>query len=442
MNPPECTCSGPGTCSRYRELRSHTTQRQFELCKGLKCTPEQSVKYRNHWDKQVAEKTGKALPLVEDKPAERGICRHQGEPADRESCGTCQRKWNYDCEVYGICTPTIEKSGNLAICDNCPHHQADDAAEDRGSPTPLIFENNLPPGDVLVMSGAVESLHLAYPGKFITDYEGTASSIFDNNPFIRKLTGEVRKKARRISMQYPLVHQSNQKGVHFLQGYVEYLSQELDLPIPLAVNKPVLRLSPEEKAWLPQVEGTLKRPGKYWIINAGYKTDFSAKFWGLGNYQQVVDHFHGRILFVQIGELSNNHVHEPLKGVLDFRGKTDTRELIRLCYHAAGGLGPTTFFQHIMAALEKRYFCLLGAREPVQWTSYPLQTTFHNIGSLSCAKTEACWKSRTIQLNEGNNGSLCLQPTPGDDPVPRCMAMIKPRSVIEAIEQHLSGDCQ
>jgi len=49
-------------------------------------------------------------------------------------------------------------------------------------------------------------------------------------------------------------------------------------------------------------------------------------------YQQVVDHFSGKIQFVQIGAQCD--VHSSLRGVVDLRGKTNLRELVRLVYHS------------------------------------------------------------------------------------------------------------
>ena len=60
------------------------------------------------------------------------------------------------------------------------------------------------------------------------------------------------------------------------------------------------------------------------------------KWWDIVRWQQVVDHFRGKILFVQVGDTSHNH--RPLRGVLDLRGKTDLRQLVRLVHHADGVL--------------------------------------------------------------------------------------------------------
>jgi ADP-heptose:LPS heptosyltransferase len=75
-------------------------------------------------------------------------------------------------------------------------------------------------------------------------------------------------------------------------------------------------------------------------IVSGGKYDFTIKWWDHRRYQEVVDHFREKILFVQVGE--DGHYHSPLRGVLDLRGQTDLRQLVRLMYHAKGVLCPVT----------------------------------------------------------------------------------------------------
>jgi ADP-heptose:LPS heptosyltransferase len=207
------------------------------------------------------------------------------------------------------------------------------------------------------------------------------------------------------------------------------------------VNKPCIYLSEEEKQWIDQIhEHFTGKKVKFWLINAGIKSDFTLKQWPVEYYNEVVYFFRGKIQFVQIG--SEQHCHPALKYVINLVGKTNIRELIRLAYHCQGGVGPITFLQHICSAFEKPYIALLGGREPVHWTQYPLQTTLHTIGKLPCCRTRACWKSRVIALKDGKeqDQSLCELPVLGmQRPVGKCMAVIRPIEVIRAIEMHYEG---
>lgn len=173
-----------------------------------------------------------------------------------------------------------------------------------------------------------------------------------------------------------------------------------------------------------------------WLEQYGMTT----KRW-LG-YQRVVNHLKGRLKFVQVGAADDDH--HPLHGVLNLVGKTTHRQLYSLVYNSVGGLGPTTYLQHICAALDRPYWCVLGGREPVSWCSYKGQEIYGTVGRLDCCKEKACWKSRTMALGDGwpqdQPGRLCVLPlVMAGSPTPTCMELIPPSKVYEAIERHLDG---
>lgn len=295
------------------------------------------------------------------------------------------------------------------------------------------MRNRQSPGDVLTLTAAVESLHRQYPGRYLTAVDTTAPEIWEHNPRVVPAEGN----ERVVEMSYPLIDQSNQRPVHFLEGWVEHLGRQLGIPLVLNTNRPHLYLSDEEVSWMGRVEEVLGEPAPYWIVNAGTKHDFTCKQWPVESYQEVVDRLAGRVRFVQVGLAE--HRHPRLRGVIDQVGRTTTRELIRLAYHASGGLGPSTFLQHLCAAWEKPYVCLLGGREPVSWVQYPRQVTLHTVGALDCCRGGACWRSRVVPLGDGDeqDKSLCELPVLTDPPAPQCMAMIEPGEVVRAIERYL-----
>lgn len=321
------------------------------------------------------------------------------------------------------------------------------ASEQTPKPTKLIFKNHLSPGDVLVMSAAIESLHLSYPKSYLTDVRTSCDAIYENNPRISKIDDSdpdalvfaPKDPKTGKDDQYPLIHQSSQLAAHFMHGYIDSFSRFIDKPLALRVAKPSLHMSNDEKKWISQVQ-ELNIQRNFWIINAGTKNDYTAKGWGLENYQRVVDLLRDRVLFVQIG--AKEHRHYALTGTVNLIGQTTHRQLIRLCWHAQGGLGPSTFIQHVFAAHDKPYVCLLGGREPVFWTTYPKQTTLHTLGALRCCKDSACWVSRTVPLGDGDDKdkNLCKQPVFRDsETIPRCMALITPEEVARAVERYHVG---
>jgi hypothetical protein len=305
--------------------------------------------------------------------------------------------------------------------------------------SPLILKNPLSPGDVLCMTAAVYSLHQRHPGKYLTAVDSSVPSLWDFNPDVIPLKRAYELKAREIHTHYPLIQHCNQRAVHVLQGYCDFLTQTLGVEVPLLTNRPHLYLDDEELTWMNQVEEVTKRPTKFWLLNAGRKEDFTTKFWGTQNFQEVVDRLRGRVLFVQVG--AREHYHPVLRNVIDLTGKTDMRQLIRLAYHAQGALGGVTFLQHLCAAWQKPYVSILGGREPSQWNQYPLQSTLSTVGALSCCRTEACWRSRTVALNDGGeqDQSLCEQPVYGGEPIPRCMALIRAEEVAETVLRYVEG---
>src|SRR4030095_6610141 len=115
----------------------------------------------------------------------------------------------------------------------------------------------------------------------------------------------------------------------------------------------------------------------YWLVVAGGKFDFTIKWWHFRRWQAVVDHFRDKILFVQTGQ--KHHYHPALKSVLDLRGRSTLRELIRLVYHAQGVLCPVTLLMHLAAAVEckpggtaaRPCVVVAGGREPPTWEAYP-----------------------------------------------------------------------
>lgn len=311
----------------------------------------------------------------------------------------------------------------------------------------LILKSHLSPGDVLMLTAAVRDLHRAYPGRYLTDVRTSANALWEHNPHLTRLD-EQDRDVRVIEMHYPLIHESNSRPYHFIHGYVQYLEQELDLKIPVTEFKGDMHLAPVEKQWMSQIEETGFR-GKFWIIMAGGKFDFTTKWWNPTAYQEVVDHFADRIQFVQCGEA--HHWHPPLRNVINLIGKTDIRQFVRLMYHADGVVCPVTFAMHLAAAVEskpgnpKNRACVViaGGREPVQWEAYPHHQFLSTNGALLCCDHGGCWKSRCQPVAGGsaNGDDLCVAPiqVSAQLQIPKCMHLITAQDVIRRIELYYEG---
>jgi ADP-heptose:LPS heptosyltransferase len=329
----------------------------------------------------------------------------------------------------------------------------------------VILQNFQAPGDVVMLTAAVRDLHLAYPGQFATDVRTPCNALWENNPHITAIS-DTDPDAKRIECNYPLINQSNDRPFHFIHGFIEDLNTKLGVSIQATAFKGDIHLAPQEKRWMSQVQEITRVAVPFWIIVAGGKRDFTIKWWDSARWQQVVDHFRGRIFFVQVGE--SRHVHPALDGTLDFRGKTDLRQLVRLVYHAQGVTCPVTLLMHLATAVEvkggspKNRPCVVvaGGREPAQWEAYPHHQYIHTNGALLCCDHGGCWKSRTVPLGDGDekDGNLCLdvvdletgrrqngnkwaQEMNGHNRrfLPRCMDMISADEVIRRIETYFHG---
>ncbi|MEI9894677.1 MAG: ADP-heptose--LPS heptosyltransferase [Chthoniobacter sp.] len=297
-------------------------------------------------------------------------------------------------------------------------------SEPQPRPRKLILRNHQSPGDVVMLTAAVRDLHATFPGMFLTDVRTACPALWEHNPDITRVADDD-PAAEVIECHYPLIHQSNQYPYHFIHGFIEDLSTKLGRRIVPGVFKGSIHLAPEEKHWMSQVQEITGEPVPFWIVAAGGKADYTIKWWDTVRWQQVVDHFRGKILFVQVGEAQ--HWHPPLQGVLDLRGKTQLRQLVRLVYHSQGVLCPVTMLMHLAAAVEvkgdrpKNRACVVvaGGREPAQWEAYPHHQFIHLNGALFC-----CDQWRLLEEPHRRAGRRRRE---GPEPVPRRRAGNGPR---------------
>lgn len=312
----------------------------------------------------------------------------------------------------------------------------------------LILSSSHSPGDVTMLSAAIRDLHATYPGEYQTDVESACNEIYEGNPLITKLDKKD-PDVVCIPMHYPLIHDSNEGSYHFIHGYRKYLEERIGRPIKQGKMKPDIYIRDEERGWVSAVEEITKDNRPFWIIDAGYKNDFTAKAWSFLRYQAVVNHFRNKIQFVQIGH--RDHNHPELRGVINMVGQTDNRQLIRLIYHSIGILTPVSWPMVLAAGVPmknqfpKNRACVVlsGGREPVQWQMYPNHQFLHTCGTMPCCDNGGCWKSRVVPIGDGDEkdkNNLCGYPARVDgQDIARCMANITVADVVRAIERYYDG---
>ncbi len=309
----------------------------------------------------------------------------------------------------------------------------------------LIFTNHFSFGDVVMVTAAVRDLHQCYPNEFLTDVRTPFPELWEHNPYLTPLN-ENDPEVEVIDCDVPLIERANIAPYHYVHGYIEFLNEQLKLQIRPSLFKGDLHLSSLEKSWCSQIHELTGEETPFWIVSAGGKYDVTIKWWDHRRFQQVIDHFRGKIQFVQVGQ--RGHFHPKLESVIDLRGQTDLRQLIRLVYHAEGVLCPVTGLMHLAAAVEMKHgkpahrACVVvaGGREPVHWEAYPQHQFLHTVGSLRCCAEGGCWRSRTVPLGDGDErdepGRLCVD-VRGN--LPHCMDLITPADVIGRIELYIHG---
>lgn len=422
MKNEHCDCEQDGYCPRYkREMAG----RLIAICRGENVDAGTAANYRQLWLSQAAGET----PAVATK------CPFLGEPIKdssgenvKQKCEPCGGQLR---QLFACNHPSREPDqvtvGDCGACEYRPRVVEKAKA--------VILKNSLSPGDVVAMSAAIYSLHRSHPGKFITAVDTTCNAAYEHNPDIVSIERARELGAEEVMMHYPKIQVCNSTAIHFVEAYTDFLGEVLGVKLPLMTNRPHIYVSKRERSWMNQVHEVTGKNQKYWILNSGVKKDFLAKQWPW--YQQMVDRLQGKVLFVQVGK--SEHVHKPLRGVVNLLDKTDDRQLIRLVYHSEGVVCGTTYLMHLAAGLEKKSVILAGGREPRQWNQYPLQTLLSTVGALPCCAKQACWKSRVVAIGDGSeqDASLCDSPTFTDPISPKCMAIISPEYACQAVEMYL-----
>jgi ADP-heptose:LPS heptosyltransferase len=307
----------------------------------------------------------------------------------------------------------------------------------------LILRNLQSPGDTVMLTALVRDLHALHPRRFVTDVRTPSPELWENNPYVTRID-ESDAEARVIDCEYPLIHSSNTCGQHFVHGFHEHASRQLQVPLAPTRLLGDIHMSAAEMAERPPCLDAIDGE-PFWLLVAGGKFDFTAKWWPTTYYQAVVDGLADRVTFVQVGSL--DHFHPRIRNAVDLRGRLSLRELIRIVYWSAGVLCPVTLHMHLAAAVPVRIAmrdalrpCVVvaGGREPPSWEMYPGHQFLHTIGALDCCAYGGRWRSRTFALRDGSeqDKSLCRQPV-GE--WARCMTMITPEHVTGAIQLYASA---
>ena len=213
----------------------------------------------------------------------------------------------------------------------------------------LFLKNNMAPGDTLMLTTAVRDLVHSYPDIHV-NVKTTAMEFWENNPYLdRSITEDNADKV--IYADYPIYKQNNRLPYHFIHGFRLFLEDVLQLPIEQGDFKVDVHLTEYEKdpERVRELLGdAFNEEHNYWLVNAGYKTDFTAKQWPFKRWNRLMsDALHDFPIdcFVQIG--SNTSIQPKLDNVVNLVGKTNLRQLCSLMYWAGGVVTGVSMPMHL-----------------------------------------------------------------------------------------------
>lgn len=316
--------------------------------------------------------------------------------------------------------------------------------------TKLLIKQMQSPGDILMLTSAIRDLKNAYPAIRVNALT-PCPEIWEHNPYLDRSIGEWNAD-KVIQGEYKHeINRSTQRGFHFSRAFTDNIAEQLGVNIPVVGHGPDVFFTDKE------LHGD--DFGDYWILNAGGKHDYTAKWWNPDHYQTVVDHFSGHIQFMQVG--LKDHYHPDLKGVINMVGKTTLRQLMVHAKRARGIITPVSFLMHLTGNMMGKddglipTIVLAGGREGMGWVGYTGQHYLSRVGMYKCCKSGPCWKSKatksqceqeikegkkiesknlceyTVDLNreiQCPNGMVRLE-------IPKCMDDTSPKEVIDIIER-------
>jgi len=315
----------------------------------------------------------------------------------------------------------------------------------------IILRNYDVLGDNIMMTGIPRDIHAEFPSQYLIDVRPAKPEYRDlwlYNPHITPIADDD-PDARHIQSAYRYDYM-NERPDHILNTLYTEVSYRLGRMLPPHKFHGDLHFSQEELDRPSFTEALTGKHIPYWVFGSGSRSpenqlgaEHNVKVWNPERFEEVIEHFKGRIVFVQIGGAEASH--RPIRGAINLVNKTDLRSLMHVMAHADGVLCTVTSYMHLSAAIpfrKKSHYrpgvVLVGGREPATWTAYPSNQALHTIGALTCCAHGGCnrWRVKSTGGDTWFDKALCVQPV---GLIPRCMEMISTQDVISAIDKYYRG---
>lgn len=284
-------------------------------------------------------------------------------------------------------------------------------------PRKIILRHMLDIGDTAMATIALRDLHLSHPGEYLTDFRSRWPDLFLNNPYLTEIADE---DGETYNIGYPNIQ--NPGTGAFSDGFRLDLADQLGIDIPFTTQNVDLHLSMEEKK-RNIVNEKFGYPGKYAVINGGYKADAVLKYYPF--WQETVDILKNDIQFIQVG--SNADVHPELTDVFSLVGETSLRELIQVIYRSEIVVCPLSCHFILATAFNKPAVIVAAGKEPPRWQMNNYQRYLSVAGCLPCCASGGCWTAKFEDCKSRTGG------------VPRCFSLISPKEVARNVMLYYKG---
>lgn len=243
-------------------------------------------------------------------------------------------------------------------------------------------------GDVLMATPAVHALREQYPDAHIR-FVTLSPDLIVNNPDIDEISPVSHSCDKKVYFEYP---------TH--QGYPDtaltrHIAEEFaaNNGIEIQSHAGIIRFTDSECSFARNIVKKFNKiPTATIHIKAGWS---SYKEWPVENWQKVVDHFFGRIAFIQIGAKD-----EPvLKNTIPMNGVMNVRLSAACISETDMFVGIDSYPNHVAGALKKPAVALFGSTSPVGsgytsainiWTKEECSPCYREYNSISLHKKSPC----------------------------------------------------
>lgn len=264
-------------------------------------------------------------------------------------------------------------------------------------------------GDSIITAGAVHNVKLARPDLRFR-YVGWCREIWQHNPDVEPDTSLPTIPLPLIDYGRVIEEQRASRG-NVVEAFTRSLCEALQIPlVPFSTRVPFAVLTEAEK-----------KSSERWrdciLLNANGQTVSFSKAYPY--WQEVIDSLPDDMGIIQVGSLERRNISPTLRGVIDWRGRTENvRDLLCMVYGCRGVISPPSGIINIAAAFGKPAVVVNAARELDELTDYP------NMAHVSLDYYTPCGLGR-------KNGLACIALT--DNGQRPC------KTVVSVDGQHFAG---